>query len=246
MRRTGSILLLLAGAVAPAAAEGWQNEVTPYVWAAGQEGDTGQRDTRRGDLIASYDLSPGDVIDRLDSAVLLAYRGERNGTWGVMADALYIGLEDSGSLRSFDVDVEAAQLLLSAAYTRAFRKDSPWWWYAGVRYVDMDNKILFHGNGPIGIGGSIEPGATWFDPYLGLQYRRRLGERWSIGVLAEAGGFGVGSDSTWQSIVEAGVDLSGLLRLRFGYRWMDLDYDDDDFEFDATTQGAIIGLTFHW
>jgi len=239
------LVLVLAFSAATASAGDWEHRLTPYAWAVGQEGDTGVRNMAGGDLITSYDLSPGDILDRLDGAFLLAYRGETNERWGVIVDTVYMDLVDRGTLSIFDIKIDASQLLISAAYTRAFRQASPWWWFAGVRYADVENKIRFLGSGPVGVGATIEPGDSWFDPLVGVSYRRALSQRWTLGLTAEAGGFGVGSDRTYQAMAEAGFDINALLRLRFGYRWLEVDYDDG-FVFDAVSDGALVGLTFSW
>lgn len=239
-----SIMPVLAFSVGAASAGDWEHQLTPYAWAVGQKGDTGVRNTVVGDLIADYDLSPSDILDRLDGAFLFAYRAEKNKTWGLTADVVYMDLTDDGAVGPFEIDVDASQLLISVAYTRAIRKESPWWWFGGGRWIDLDNKITFQGTGPIGIGATVRPSESWFDPYAGLHYRRELSTRWHLGVMAEAGGFGVGSDLSYQGMAEAAFDINDLLQLRFGYRLLDADYDDNDFVFDTTSQGVIIGLTF--
>lgn len=37
-----------------------------------------------------------------------------------------------------------------------------------------------------------------------------------------------------------------MIMLRAGYRWLDVDYDKDDFHFDAMTQGWLAGLGFRF
>lgn len=241
-----TITVTLALSLTTVSAGDWKHELTPYVWAVGQEGDTGVRNTIAGDLIGSYDLSPGDIADRLDGGMLIAYRAVNNESWGLIFDGVYMDLSDDATLSVFDIDIQATQLLVSAAYTRVFRKEAPWWWYAGVRYADVENQVRFQGGGPVGIGAKIEPGDSWVDPFVGVNFRRELSPRWNLGLLAEAGGFGVGADSSYQALADAGFDINKLLQLRFGYRWLDVDYDDNDFVFDTTTEGAIIGLSFGW
>ena len=64
----------------------------------------------------------------------------------------------------------------------------------------------------------------------------------------DLGGFGIGSDFTWQANVNAVYSFNEKTAIIFGYRIIDLDYDDDDaageFELDAATRGPIAGLFF--
>lgn len=246
MKTIRSIAIVLAFGVPTAMAGDWEHSVTPYVWAAGQEGESGERDTPAGDLIAEYDMSASDIFERLNGAFLVAYRAEKAGTWGLIFDLVYMNVEDDGEIGPLDINVENPQLLITTAYTRAFRAESSWWWYAGVRYVELETEIRFEGNGPAGIDGNHTVDGSWVDPFVGLNYRRELSPRWSLGVTADVGGFGIGSEAAYQAMAEGGFRISDLLRLRFGYRWMDTDYDNNGFVFDATSQGAIIGLAFHW
>jgi hypothetical protein len=40
--------------------------------------------------------------------------------------------------------------------------------------------------------------------------------------------------------------MTDLLDLKFGYRYMDIDYEDSDVEVNETVDGAYVGLTFNW
>jgi opacity protein-like surface antigen len=63
---------------------------------------------------------------------------------------------------------------------------------------------------------------------------------------ADYGGFGVGSDSSWQ--LQAGVDyrISDAFSARFGYRILKVDYDDNGFRYDIKNDGlyADVGIRF--
>jgi opacity protein-like surface antigen len=53
---------------------------------------------------------------------------------------------------------------------------------------------------------------------------------------------GGGSELTWQAL--AGVDgtFSKHLSAKFGYRYLDFDYDQDDFVYDMAMAGGYAGL----
>lgn len=71
-----------------------------------------------------------------------------------------------------------------------------------------------------------------------------LSDRWDLSLRGDIGGFGIGSDFTWQ--------MTALLGYRFplfgadataaiGYRILDQNYDDG-FEWDMTLHGPVLGL----
>lgn len=43
--------------------------------------------------------------------------------------------------------------------------------------------------------------------------------------------------------VSAAYRIGGMFWLRAGYRWLDIDVDDDEFNLDVTTQGPFAGIT---
>ena len=68
--------------------------------------------------------------------------------------------------------------------------------------------------------------------------------------MADVGGFGVGSELTWQAFSSVGFDLSPRVSMEFGWRWLDVDYDnedeDDPFEYDVRYQGPVAGIAIRF
>jgi hypothetical protein len=69
-----------------------------------------------------------------------------------------------------------------------------------------------------------------------------LAERWSFVGYADVGGFGVGSDVTYQTIVGVNWQLSKTFATKFGYRYMYQDYAKDNFVWDMAAHGFYLGL----
>lgn len=86
----------------------------------------------------------------------------------------------------------------------------------------------------------------WFDPYVGFRARYNLCEKFYLTAKADIGGFGVGSDLTWQASAALGCQLTPRIFSEVGYRYLAVDYDRDGFIFNARTQGAelTLGITF--
>jgi hypothetical protein len=81
---------------------------------------------------------------------------------------------------------------------------------------------------------------------VGLRAIFRLTPDLSVGVLANVGGFGIGSDLSWQLV--GGIDWSvgRCVSLNAGWMVLDLDYEDGDFRYDVRMSGPYLGVTFRF
>jgi opacity protein-like surface antigen len=86
----------------------------------------------------------------------------------------------------------------------------------------------------------------WFDPYVGLRARYNLNEKFYVTTRADIGGFGVGSDLTWQVAGAVGCQLSSRIFAEAGYRYLYVDYNSGGLVWDVATRGAeiTIGINF--
>ena len=62
----------------------------------------------------------------------------------------------------------------------------------------------------------------------------------------DVGGFGVGSDLTWQASGAFGWQINEAWSLELGYRYMDIDYTGGNFTFDAAEAGVFSSLTYRF
>jgi hypothetical protein len=69
-------------------------------------------------------------------------------------------------------------------------------------------------------------------------------------LYTEVGGFGAGSDFTWQVFPTLDLRLTDKASLEFGYRWLDIDYGtaegNEQFRYDMLTQGPVVGFGFRF
>lgn len=249
-------LLCVAGSAAPHAADDlvadeWQVQLTPYFWAMALEGDTKVRGIK-----GEPDVSFQDIWDNLDYAVML--EGEvRKGRFGAFANTIYADLGSDADTDGINIKADATA---SWSGVGGFYRLGPWTVlpeagalapkvvvdpYAGVRYTYLDLKLKVRNGGPQGSDDQ-----DWLDPILGLRTLWQIGENWSVTALGDIGGFGVGSDFTWQAagMVGYSFDLFGEDNARFlaGYRALYQDYSsgsgDNEFEWKMTLHGPILGL----
>ena len=113
----------------------------------------------------------------------------------------------------------------------------------GVRYLDLEADLAL---APVPPGGSASGGEHFLDPIIGARRRRPLPEKWGFAFRAGVGGFGIGSDFSWQLLADFRCRISPLWKLDLGYRYLDIDYDEDDFKFDIAIYGPVLTFAYCW
>ncbi len=246
-------LWLAACCIAPSAsAAEWSHTVTPYLWGSGMSGKTAVGTaTPAGPLEADVDVGFGDILSNLKFGAMASYRGDRSDGWVVMADAIYMSLEaDKRStvgpvLVDTTVGVKQTALEVDVGY----RVNDQVTVFGGLRYNDIDADLDVIRSGPgAGASRSAGKGDSWTDPLVGVAARFPVAEGWSVGLRGDVGGFGVGSDLTWQMMASANWQVRDDLEVVFSYRYLDADYEDgsgaDLFKYDMVTSGPGIGVSF--
>ena len=208
---------------------GWAFTATIYVWGAGLDGDVGI-----GAATVDVDVGFGDLLDHLDIGGMFILEAQPVGaSWSLILDVLYLDLED---------DLDAADAEVTELITELDIAWSPAGWentdiIAGLRYWDIEADLDV---GPFMTG--IEKG--WVDPVVGVRGTVPLAETWSLRYRGDVGGFGVGSDFSYQVAFVFTHELGPSSRFHFGVRTLAVDYDDDGFVFDTQTSGPIMGWSW--
>jgi hypothetical protein len=76
-----------------------------------------------------------------------------------------------------------------------------------------------------------------------------LSDSWSIAGEGNVGGFGAGSKLAWniQAFLGYRTSLLGYeTTFALGYRALHQDYSHNDFKWDVTTQGPLLGAAVHF
>jgi len=228
----------------PVVDSGWTFSVTPYFWMSSMKGQVGVR----GEAPANVDLSFSEIFDAIDWSpppVMLA--GEaRNGRYALVTDLLYLGNEVDGTLSgplaaAVNVHLNTVIWSFGGSYRVVDTGAATLDLMAGGRlwYTDTDITLT----GPVNIlqgSGS----KTWVDPIVGVSGRYDFGNGFGVRGSADVGGFGVAADLDWQVVGALQYQYSQMISFEAGYRYLDVDYNDDGFVFDMVLQGPIIGATF--
>lgn len=222
------LLLLFAalGGIAQAQEAGrerWSFTIEPYVWLPSLDGQ------------GSAEGSPSvevDVVGELDTAFPLALRADApGGRFALTLDALYAGWrDDEGSLRT-DTEVRLLEGGIGLPVGRG------WEVTAGLRGVRLDFEVEL---------GSVDEReeASFVDPWIGARSDLALGDAWALRLAGDVGGFGVGSDLSWQALAFLAWLPSSRWRVELGYRALAVDFEDDDLEYDLLAHGPILALAW--
>ncbi len=86
----------------------------------------------------------------------------------------------------------------------------------------------------------------WLDPYVGFAGRYNLDKVFYLTGKTDIGGFGIGSEITWQAYIGLGCQVTHSIYAEAGYRYLYTDYNHDGFLYDITQSGAqiVVGLRF--
>jgi hypothetical protein len=256
------VILIFAVSVPPVAAEenlqeknGWKFHAAPYLWAISMEGDaviSGHK--------SEIDTSFSDIWKELNIAGMVNFEGSKD-RWGFYGDVIYSHLGKDKSVQGIKIEptVKLAMLMAGGSYQLGkwrpsgnAGKDRPtvtFYALLGGRYtyldIRADIKKFKNASGDEG----------WLDPLIGTRIIFDLSERWELGLQGNIGGFGVGSDFTWEAHGDIGYRLSLFSkknngRFVVGYRALYQDYSngsgDNKFEWDVTMHGPVIGMVIEF
>lgn len=223
----------------------WQYEVTPYLWATRMKGDV-----KAGPLPKiSVDMKFSDILENLDFGFMTAFEA-RKGRWGLLLDGMYMKVSDSATASRSDIGLSVnakariqQSMLAGAVAYRAVEGPVLLDLIGGLRYnkIDADAKIdasLYGLPGTVSRSGEKH----WTDPYVGMRAIMPINDKWMAIGYIDIGGFGAGSDSTWQGMVGLKHAYSSSINLSMGYRYMKVDYDKGGFRYDMANDGLYAGV----
>ena len=243
-----SVIMMLTPAVSSAQdttpkEKNWEFNLAPfYLWAVNLDGDlTVMRNT----VPLQADFK--EIANSLEGLLTVHFEGMHNSGWGFLTDVSYLNLGGQqttpGPLPiTIDVDFTTVMVELAGVYRFKIDEDALDL-IGGIRYYGLDTEIDV-----VGVPPRIDKDKDWVDAMLGARYIWTITDRWNFMARGDIG-FG-GSDLTW--------NLAGLFNyqpwkhvsLLFGYRYMDIDYEDGSgrelFKYDVSMHGPVLGVNFVW
>jgi hypothetical protein len=93
----------------------------------------------------------------------------------------------------------------------------------------------------------------WIDPVVGARIRHQIAPGRDITLIGDVGGFGAGSEFSWQAVATYGFDVhcfGSPLHLVMGYRALAVDFSENGQfgknALDVVQHGPLVGITFGW
>ena len=230
----------------------WDFTVGPYLLIPNMSGDVGI-----GPVGVNVDANPGDIFDNLDFGMMLYFEASSD-KWVMNFDLLYMNLGGNGETpllkREAEVDVRQLGLTFNGLY-RATE-----WASVGVGFrvnsIKQGIKMAaVSGPGPgdedLFPAVDVSMTQTWVDPLIVARVMTRFDDsNWRLGMVADIGGFGIGSDFAWQVNPFLGYQFSKLFEIDLAYRWLAMDYETgsgaDYFLYDMVISGPELALLFHF
>ena len=229
------LMALLFASVPAFAQEEWEYAANLYLWGCGLDGTIAAQNQT-----VEVDQSFGDILSNLEFAFMGAVRAS-NGQWSVTGDIVYaaLGASTTGPLGNpIEVDVDQVIIGGDLGYEVADKVEV----LAGARFVHVSNTIDFRD--PLNI--EVDADRNWVDPIIGVRFMPDLTDNLSWWTRFDLGGFDVGSDFTWQLNSNLLWRFSERAGLAFGYRVIDIKYDDEEgdneFVYDIVQHGPVAGL----
>jgi hypothetical protein len=223
----------------PDTADEWHFQLTPYFWLAGLHGTTGTDNRPVG-----VDMSFGDIFGDLKFAFMGTFEARRNKI-GIVVDTQYVSLEDEAAtpgplfssadlhVKTFIFDPEVAYRIFDDPEKGAFIDVM-----GGIRVVKVSTEVTFFpGFLP---GFTLDASRTWVDGVVGMRGKAHLAPKiFIVGKFDIGGG---GSNFTWQLFGALGYEINKTFALIGGYRVLDINYRKDNFVYDTSQRGPIMGV----
>jgi len=220
----------------------WHVDFAPYLWFSGLHGNVGAAG-----YVVPANVSFSDVLSQLNIG-LMALTDVRRKRIGVVTDLLFISLStdqkttpiQGGAYSGFTVNAKTFFVDPEIYYRLREREKYVVDVLAGARIWRLDNSIdLLAGTLAASSVGQTQ---AWADPVLGARFRVNLTKGLFVNLKGDAGGFGAGSQLTWQVYSGVGKEIKNKYSLLLGYRYLYVDYQNGGFLYDTHMSGLLAGV----
>ncbi len=224
-----------------AAADKWQFQFSPYFWLASLHGTAGI-----GNRSAQVDESFSDIFHSLNFAFMGLFEA-RKGKLVSLTDMEYVNVSDdkatagplfssvTAKFKTFIFDPEVGYRVYDDPDKGAFVDV-----LGGIRVWHVSTDIAF-GAGILA-ASEVQASRNWVDAVGGLRAKAALSPKWFVTGKFDLGGGG--SKFTYQVFGGVGYSVNKKVALIFGYRDLKVNYNKNNFLYDMSQRGPIMGLGF--
>lgn len=228
----------------------WHFQMTPYLWASGIKGN-----------ISPFKLAPSievekkfsDIVKDLNFGGFFDVRG-RYEDFVFVGDLMYINTSDIknigklpviGQVQGLSARIDTAQFTATIKGGYRVFNDETWSLdlLGGVRiwHISNDATIRYQK-----YSESHKESFGWADPIVGFRGFINFTPALSLQLEADGGGFGVGSEKTWQGLATLNYTFTEHLSASAGYKYLRVDYNSGGHVFDTTLKGPVLGVTYRF
>jgi hypothetical protein len=228
--------------------DNWSFNIVPYLWLATYDGTFGFPNIPAGAVATTHTETSSPFSTRISAAAMLTAQIQYR-SFGLLLDGAWLQLKTEGDFPSplysgteikSDIAYGSPALTWRVPGTGKLDLDI----LAGARIWYVGNTIDFHtGTAP---GFSADASRVWTDPIIGAKLHYPFTKNLFGVVLGDAGGFGVGSDLSWNVFGGFGWSFSKTFSMTLGYRYLHVDYQKGGFVMDANVQGFLLGFGFRF
>ncbi len=227
----------------------WHVDWIPfYLWFTGLDGNVGA-----GGVVAPVDVSFSQVFKELNIAYMsdLDIRRKRI---GLFTDLIFLSLSSDQKTTPIGptptyvgFQANAKQLIVDPElYVRLVDSDrGSIDAIGGGRFWHLNNSLDLY---PPNNGSTVTVGQTqdWVDPVLGARMRYNANKGIFFSLKGDAGGFGVGSQLTYQIYAGVGKEFKTRYAVMLGYRYLYVDYKSGGFVYDVHMSGPLLGFKINF
>jgi hypothetical protein len=261
-----------------ASSSGWSFTFTPYGWAPWLSGD--MTVAGRNIEVDIGPITVLENLDFSQIPAWMSYMEARNGRLSLFNDIVYskfagagdfakarqVGILGATLAGSIEADYEQTTIEVGAAYQVWSDRDrhaanvTAFDVLGGARYWRQDASLSAFAALNISAGGLIISGdrviaqsrsIDWIDPFIGARLRHSPAPGQELMLRSDIGGFGIGSELSWQLIGTYGWQMCNVGGLELdgyvGYRALSVDYEQGtgfrEYNYDVLQHGPVFGVT---
>lgn len=213
----------------------WEFNLAPmYLWAVNLSGDMSTMGAS-----APVDMGFDQIADSLE-AIFTLHAEAQKGKWGILLDGEYMRVSDTENTPYGPVKLTLGQKIFETmgVYRVLLNEGMHFDFLGGFRYWNIETKLENT--------QANTHTETWLDPVIGGRFSQELDDEWTFLLRADFGGFGLGSDLTFNGSFMFDYQPWEHVSILLGGRVMDTYYKSNDFKYDITFTGPIVGLNFRW
>ena len=229
----------------------WEFMLAPYLWAT-QITSKVTVNGRSADMTTYF----SDIVDHLNGGFLGHFEATKGGKFGFFLDTIYLKIRGDGDLPSLnsgpssppfhDVTLTTETWIVEGG---GFYRLGTWSLagkpitvdaLGGLRYWYME--VNLDTTTPVNPSGHD----YWVDPFIGARAQVDLTKKLWFNLRGDVGGFGVGSDFSWNGLVGFGYRFTPAITGMLGYRAMYVDYKKSTsaVRYEETFYGPIGGISY--